>query len=140
MKQQARNMAMFIGEQPVPPKYLIQDNDGKFVKEFDAILKDEGVTTVRIVPRSPNMNAYAERFVGSIKGECLSQFMVFGLEHLRYLIKEYLIHYHQERAHQGVGNVLLSGTPPPPVARVTTEDVVCEERLGGLLKHYRRAS
>src|SRR5262249_45970427 len=102
--------------------------------------EEAGVETVCIAPRSPNMNAVAERFVQTIKGECLDHFLVFGEDHLRYLIKEFLIHYHQCRPHQGLGNVPLNGLPAPPIARVTIADIVCEERLGGLLKHYRRAS
>jgi putative transposase len=140
MAQQARNMVLHFAEQTVAPKILLRDNDGKFSKQFDAILRDEGIEVRRITPLSPNLNAVAERFVQTISGECLSHFMVFGEKHLWHIIKEFLAHYHGERPHQGLGNVPPQGAAPPPVSRVTTEDIVCEQRLGGLLKHYRRAS
>jgi len=79
------------------------------------------------------------RFVQTIKGECLDHFLIFGEEHLRYLCSEFLVHYHQERPHQGVGNVLLTGEAPPEEAVLSIHDIVCECRLGGLLKHSRRA-
>src|SRR5262249_55243660 len=86
MAQQARNAALHFAEQPVAPRFLLRDNDGKFVPEFDQVLADEGIEVKRLVPQSPNLNAYAERFVQTIKGECLSQFVIFGESHLRYLI------------------------------------------------------
>jgi putative transposase len=84
-------------------------------------------------------NAIAERFVGSIKGECLDHFIVFGEAHLRYIISQYIDHYRGERPHQGKGNRPLSSGEPPEASPVTTKDVVCETRLGGLL-NYRRVA
>lgn len=140
MMQQARNTALFFADQAEKPRYLIRDNDGKFVPEFDAVLQDEGVAVIRIPPHSPNMNAYAERWIGSLKAECLDNFIVFGEDHLRYILSEYVQWYHESRPHQGMGNVPLSGEGLPEPAILSLEDVVCEERLGGLLKTYRRAA
>ena len=87
------------------------------------------------------MNAHAERFVLTIKSECLDHFIVFGEAHLRYLISQYMAYYLQERPHQGVGNRPLTAEPPPPHAPVAAaRTVVCDERLGGLLKSYRVAA
>ena len=135
MKQQARNLAIQFAEEKNKASYLIRDMDAKFAKEFDSILAEEGVTVVKVGPRAPNMNAYAERFVQSIKDECLRKVLIFGDRHLRYLIKTYLDHYHTERPHQGVGNV--------PLCRLLASSTVageieCHERLGGLLKSYSR--
>ena len=74
MKQQARNGAMHFAEQPMKPRLLLRDNDTKYTKEFDAILESEGVAVKKVTPVSPNLNAYAERFVQSVKQECLDYF------------------------------------------------------------------
>lgn len=140
MMQQARNTAMFFADQAAKPRYLIRDNAGKFVPEFDAILKDEGVEVIRIPPHSPNMNPYAVRFIGSLKAESLDNFIVFGEDHLRYILSEYVKWYHESRPQQGMGNVPLSGEKPPEPAILSLADLVCEEHLGGLLKTYRRAA
>ncbi len=139
--QQARNASMVFGEQSEAPRYLIRDCDSKFVAGFDAVLEADGVEVVKVGPRAPNLNAFAERFVLSIKSECLSRFVFFGERHLRHVVGEYLAHYNAERPHQGIDNVPIGAqAPPEPVAVLGPGDVVCEERLGGLLKHYRRAA
>ncbi len=88
---------------------------------------------MRLPPKSPNLNAFAERFVLSIKSECLDRMVILGERHLRRAIANYVEHYHVERCHQGIGNRLIEGVPKPasgPVARL--------ERLGGILSHYYR--
>jgi putative transposase len=137
--QQARNTAMFFAEQDVKPAMLLRDNDGKFGPEFDAVFAAEGVAVKRITPASPNLNARAERWVQTVKRELLDRFVVFGETHLRYLLSEFLSHYHQARPHQSLGNAPPCG-PPSPADGLPPDpnEVVCEERLGGLLKHYKR--
>jgi putative transposase len=89
---------------------------------------------VKLPPKSPNLNAFAERFVKSIKSECLERMIIFGEPMLRHLVREYLAHYHAERNHQGIGNAI-----PFPDARLEQNgDVAKVERLGGLLKFYYR--
>ena len=91
------------------------------------------IDEVRLPPRSPNLNAYAERFVLSIKSECLNRMVLIGERHLRRAIGSYVEHYHLERPHQGIGNLPLRGVPKP------SEGVVLRhERLGGILGHYYR--
>ena len=85
--------------------------------------------------RSPNLNAYVERFVQSIQQECLDHFLIFGQKHFDYLVREYVEHYHTERPHQGLKNQLITGEPPPALP---CDEVMCRTRLGGLLKHYYR--
>jgi putative transposase len=127
-------------EQGLPPRYLLRDHDSKFTRGFDEVVGSEGAEVIAVGPHLPNMNAYAERFVETIKAECLSHFTFFGEKHLLYVIREFLAHYHTARPHQGLGNVPLSGEVADPVDVLRIEDVVCEERLGGLLKSYRRAA
>jgi hypothetical protein len=100
-----------------------------------------GVTVVPVGPRAPNLNAFAERVVLSIKSECLDHFIVFGEAHLHYLVDEYLAHYHTERPHQGRDNLPLTGGPSSPRQEPdAAKTVEREQRLGGLLIHYRRAA
>jgi putative transposase len=90
-------------------------------------------------PRAPNLNAFAERWVESIKTECLDHFIVFGEGHLRYLISEYLVHFLDERPHQSKDNLPLAGILPAKWEEgISSTQVECRERLGGLLKHYSR--
>ena len=115
-------------------KYLIHDRDPLFTQEFRAILKSSGVKPIRTLPMSPHLNCVVERFVRSIKSEALDRMLIFGERHLEYVIKEYMEHYHTERPHQGIGNEIIE---PPPQGE---GKIVCQERLGGLLKSYRRAA
>ena len=99
------------------------------------ILEDAGVRIVQIAFQAPNMNAIAERWVLSIKSECLGRMILFGQEHLERVLRQYVAHFHGERPHQGLGNELIDGD------RSTGDgDVITHERLGGLLKSYCRSA
>ena len=115
--------------------YLIHDRDPLFTTEFGALLRSCGVEAVRLPPRSPNLNAYAERFVGSIKSECLDRMVLLGEQHLRHVVTEYSEHYHHERSHQGLDNVLIES-----VHQHEDGPVHCDDRLGGLLRFYHRSA
>ena len=138
--QQTRNLSMYFAEQPERPKFLIRDNDGKFSPEFDQILRVDDLAVTRLTPLSPNLNAVAERWVQSVKQEMLDHFVVFGETHLRLLLREYEAYFNELRPHQSQGNVPPAGDSSPPIAPLPVEDVLCEERLGGLLKHYYKAA
>jgi putative transposase len=141
MAEQAGQVAQFFATQPDKPTHLIRDLDTKFTTAFDAAMKSAGVTVVPVGPRAPNLNAFSERVVLSIKSECLDHFVAFGEAHLHYLVQEYLAHYHTERPHQGKDNLPLTGDPSPPRQEPAAAKVVeREQRLGGLLNHYRRAA
>ncbi len=118
-------------------RYLIHDRDPLFTSAFHDLLRSVGVEPVKLPPRSPNLNAYAERFVLSIKSECLDRVIPLGERHLRRLIDEYAEHYLLERPHQGLSNRMIV-SQPAPTARF--RPVVCSERLGGLLRSYRRSA
>ena len=100
------------------------------------VLEDAGVCIVQTPIQAPNANAYAERFVRSIREECLDRVILFGERRLRHVIDEFVAHYHRERNHQGLGNELI--TPAPAGAGGT--QVRCRDRLGGLLRYYHRAA
>jgi putative transposase len=112
-------------------RYLIHDRDTKFLHGFDRMLRTSGVKPVVLPPRSPNLNAYCERFVRSIKEEVLQQIIVIGETSLRAAIQSYLAHYHHERNHQGLGNHLIVAAPG---MEHQCGFVVRRERLGGLAK------
>ena len=118
-------------------RYLIHDRDPLFTDAFRDLLKVTGVKTVKLPARSPDLNAYAERFVLSIKSECLAQIIPLGERHLRVAVKEYAEHYHLERNHQGLDNELIEKPDNEPDMEGAVE---CHERLGGVLNHYRRAA
>ena len=135
MTQVARNLTDVIDGFLKGHRFLICDRDSKFSEQFRQILRSAGVDVIRTPRQAPNCNAFAERFVLSIKSECLSRMIFFGEASLRRAISEYLNHYHTERAHQGLGNEPLENL------EVTQQgDIRCRERLGGFLKHYYRAA
>jgi transposase InsO family protein len=116
--------------------HLIHDRDPLFTKFFDQILRTAGLEPVKLPPRSPNLNAYAERFVRSIKSECLDRMIFFGEGHLRHVVEQYVEHYHAERNHQGLNNRLI--TSPSDAAESSGYPVASRERLGGMLRYYHR--
>jgi transposase InsO family protein len=135
MMQVARNLTDVSDGFLSNSEFLIMDRDTKYTDEFRAYLKREGVTPVLCPARAPNCNAFAERFVRSIKSECIDRMILFGEASLRRALREYVAHYHTERNHQGVGNRLLK-----PLATVssTNDPIHCRERLGGMLNFYYR--
>ena len=117
-------------------RYLVHDRDRKYCEHFDDIVRLANIEPLKLPPRSPNLNAFAERFVLSVKSECLDRLILFGERSLRHVLKEYAAHYHFERNHQGIGNSLVFPQPAPE--KCNEGRVECRERLGGLLKFYHR--
>ena len=137
MSQIARNLTDIESSFPKRTRYLIHDRDPLFTEQFGRILEGSGVRPVKLPAQSPNLNAYAERFVRSIKSECLAQIIPLGERHLRRSVSEYVEHYHRERNHQGLGNELIEKSSQDCANRGAVE---CRERLGGVLRYYRRAA
>jgi transposase InsO family protein len=117
-------------------QHLILDRDPLYSPTFRRLLRDSGVAPVVLSARSPNLNAFAERFVESAKSECLDRMVLLGERHLRAAVREFIDHYHEERPHQGLGNELI--VPIPKTGPTSTGPIRCRERLGGLLKFYER--
>jgi putative transposase len=134
MTQMARNMTMVDWGFLSPGQYLIHDRDTKFCLAFQRTIDAVGVKRIVLPPRSPNLNAYAERWVRSVKEDALSGLILFGERSLRHALQEYVAHYHYERPHQGKGNVILM--PPAHHRERPDGPVHCRKRLGGLLKYY----
>jgi putative transposase len=137
MSQIGRNLTDAVDGILNGKRYLIHDRDPLFTAEFLAMLADAGVKSVKLPPRSPNLNAYAERFVRSIKESCLDRMILFGEASLRRAAHEFVAHYLTERNHQGLGNRLIM----PDLQDLENSGAVqCRERLGGLLNYYHRAA
>jgi putative transposase len=115
-------------------RYLIHDRDPLYrTKGFHATLRSSGIEPVKLPARSPDLNCYAERFVKSIKSECLDHLILSSVKQLEYVIEQYCAYYHHERIHQSLNRII-----EPKHAIDDTADIVCVERLGGLLKSYHR--
>jgi putative transposase len=140
VEQQARNLVMELAERGEKASYLIKDGDTKFTAKFDEIFKSEGIKVKKLPFRSPNLNAYAERYVQTAKVECLDNFVVFGERHLEYLLREYERYYNTVRPHQGIENRTIGGASqlPKESESLNPAEVECDSRLGGLLRHYYR--
>ncbi len=133
MEQIARNLTDCDDGYQIGKRFIIIDRDAKFSPRFRSILSGSGIDVLLTAYQAPNMNAYSERFVKSIKSECLDQMIFLGRESLVRAISEYAAHYHEERSHQGIGNELISGAVPQGEGSIEVS-----ERLGGLLKYYHR--
>jgi transposase InsO family protein len=116
-------------------RYLLMDRDAKFCEAFRGILEREGIRCLRLPPRSPNLTPHIERFLRSLKEECLHRMIFFGEKSLRTAVSQFLDHYHGERNHQGLGNTIIE--PGEELCR-SEGDVCCRERLGGVLRYYYR--
>jgi transposase InsO family protein len=133
MAQVARNLTVCDSGFVTGKRFLIIDRDALFSHRFKAIIRSSGVEILTTAYQEPNMNAYAERFVRSIRSKCLDRIILVGHRSLERTIAEYVAHYHKERSHQGLGNELVSRAEPEGDGAVEAH-----ERLGGLLKYYHR--
>jgi len=133
VNKQSKNIIPFLCGNKSDKSLLIRDGDKKFSKEFDELFKDSGFYVQKNPFMSPNMNSYAESWVGTVKRECLNHFIVFGERHLRYLISEYVTHYNTTRPHSSMNNKPLESR----LAKNTGE-IKCRSKLGGIIRHYYR--
>jgi putative transposase len=134
MKQIARNLTDDVDGFLSGCRYLIHDRSTLFTREFMSILESAGVKSVRLPPRSANLNAFSERFVRSVKSECLERMILIGEGSLRRATAQFCEHNHRERNHQGLGNKIIE----PDFSSDGAGEVQCRQRLGGLLRYYYR--
>ena len=139
MTQQARNLSFVLGERPRTVKFLIRDRDTKFTASFDEVFSTEGIRIIKTPVRAPRANAFAERFGGTVRRECLDRLLIFGCRHLEQVLTEYLAHYNRHRPHRALDqrapqNLGLASDPveDPDAVRLRRRDV-----LGGLIHEYR---
>jgi putative transposase len=136
--QQARNLVPDLEDRASDFRFLIRDRAGRFTAAFDAVLADAGIQTVKIPPRSPKANAYAERFVRTVRAELTDRMLILGQRHLRKVLEEYVTHYNQQRPHRG--RDLRPPSPIQPAPTDPTSPIVRHPILGGLINEYRDAA
>ncbi|MFF1588240.1 integrase core domain-containing protein [Streptomyces sp. NPDC058286] len=136
--QQARNLMADLGDRASKFTFLVRDRAGQFSASFDAVLADAGIAVVKIPPRSPRANAYAERFVLTVRSEVTDRMLIFSQRHLRAVLDEYAKHYNGCRPHRG--QQLHPPRPDHPIASPTHERIKRRQRLGGLINEYERAA
>jgi len=136
--QQARNLLMDLGDRAADFRFLVRDRAGQFTAAFDAVLADAGIKAVKIPPRSPRANAYAERFVLTARTELTDRMLIFGERHLRAVLAEYEAHYNGRRPHRS--RQLRPPRPDHPVTDLSRERIRRRPVLGGLISEYERAA
>ena len=136
--QQIRNLLMDLGDRTAGFRFLIRDRAGQFTTAFDAVLADAGTEVVKIPPRSPRANAYAERFVLTARQEVTDRILIFGERHLRTILNEYAAHYNGRRPHRSLQ--LHPPRPDHPVADLSQQRIKRCPVLGGLINEYERAA
>ena len=139
MEHQARVFLDYAGEHGLSCEILTRDHDNAFSEKFDQVFEKKGIQIKPVGPKAPNLNAYIERWIQSVKQEALNNFMVFGKTHFDYIVSEYVAYYNDCRPHQGLDNKLLPlprGKPEDDTIPFDQSKIKCEHRLGGILKHY----
>jgi len=139
--QQARNLMLEVGERAARFRFLIRDRDAKYAAMFDAVFHAEGIEVLLTPPQAPRANAYAERWVGTVRRECLDWILIYNTRHLLAVLREYLAHYNGHRPHQGRGQRPPDRDAlPAPVADLGAVRVRRKKVLYGLINEYEQAA
>jgi putative transposase len=128
---------MTLGEREQPVRFLVRDRDSKFSLGFDEVFRSEGIRVIRTPVRAPRANAHAERWVGSLRRECLDRILIVGRRHLEQVVPAYIRHHNEHRPHRSLEQrpPLALAQPPPPTPPLPTR-IGRRDRLGGLLHEY----
>jgi putative transposase len=140
--QQARNLLMALDDARTSIRFLVRDRDAKFTRSFDDVFADAGIRVLRTPPQAPRANAFAERWIGTVRRECLDRILIFNERHLLAVLAEYVEHYNTHRPHQS-----LKQSAP---AQRSTQSVIGDDELptrverkevlGGVIHEYRHAA
>jgi putative transposase len=136
--QQARNLVMSLGERVGGFRFLVRDRAGQFSASFDAVLADAGIAVVKIPPRCPRANCFAERLVLTVRTELTDRMLIFGERHLRRVLAEYAAHYNRQRPHRALQ--LRPPRPESPIPEPFHGKVRRRQVLGGLINEYEPAA
>jgi len=136
--QQVRNLVVDLGDRVTQFRFLVRDRAGQFTASFDAVLADVGIQVIRIPPRCPQANCFAERFVRTVRAELTDRMLIFGQRHLRLVLAEYVRHYNGRRPHRA--RELRPPQPTHPVPDLNYEQITRRPILGGLICEYERAA
>jgi transposase InsO family protein len=138
--QQARNLSLAVAEQLSKRRFLIRDRDTKFTPTFDEVFRAEGIDTIQTPVRAPQANTYAERWIGTLRRECLDWTLILGRRHLQTVLRIYASHYNSHRPHRALGlqapDTDTARPPRPPQPRTLQR----RDRLGGLIHEYTLAA
>jgi len=132
--QQARNLLMDLGDHAEQFRFLIRDRDSKFVAAFDAAFAGADIGIIRTPVRAPRANTIVERWIGTLRRECLDYLLITGPRHLAVVLREYIEHYNTHRPHRSLGQHLPAGRAPPPSG--VTVRPLRRDRIGGLVHKY----
>jgi len=138
--QQARNLLMELGDDGIQPRFLVRDRDSKFTRDFDEAFRSQGIRVIKAPVRAPKARAHAERWVGSVRRECLDRLLILGRRHLHHVLAAYVRHFNEHRPHRALGQ------QPPLSDRQPLADVIDLDRLrrrdllGGLIHEYQLAA
>ncbi len=136
---QVRNFLMVAEDMDLVPEYVMRDNDAKFSAQFDEVLKSSGAIVKRNTPLSPNLRAHVERFIQTLKFECLNKFVIVAEKHLDHICRIWSRHYNEERPHSSRDHLPPDFTvPPEEVTSIRLNDIVCTTKLGGVVCSYSR--
>jgi putative transposase len=143
--QQARNLLMRFEDEGIRPRLLVRDRDGKFTRDFDDVFHSEGIRVIKAPVRAPRARAHAERWVGSLRRECLDRLLICGRRHLQHVVSTYALHYNQHRPHRSLGQRPPLAQPPPADEPsqgelLTLDRLRRRDRLGGLIHEYQLAA
>jgi putative transposase len=133
--QQARNLVMTLGEREQPMRFLVRDRDSKFALGFDEVFRSEGMRVIRTPVRAPKAKAHAERWVGSLRRECLDRILIHGRRHLEQVVRAYISHHNEHRPHRSLEQRPPLAKPPPATPPLPSR-IGRRDRLGGLLHEY----
>lgn len=143
--QQARNLLMQLDDQDVRPRYLIRDRDSKFTRDFDEVFRTQGIRVIKAPVQAPNARAHAERWIGTLRRECLNRLLIFGRRQLECVLADYAVHYNEHRPHRA-----LAQRPPAEQGPATDhkgqpnviplDRIRRHDRLGGLIHEYHLAA
>ncbi len=144
--QQGRNLLMELGDKGIRPRFLVPDRDSKFTRDFDEVFRSERIRVIKAPVGAPKARAHAERWVGSVRRECLDRLLIVGRRHLEHVVREYALHYNTHRPHRALDQRPPLAKPPPidepaPSAELLQLDLLRRrDRLGGLLHEYKIAA
>jgi transposase InsO family protein len=140
--QQARNLSFVLAERAKAVKFLLRDRDSKFTDRFDEVFRAEGIRVLKTPARAPRANAFAERFVGTARRECLDRLLIFNRRHLETVLAEYIEHYNTHRPHRSLDQrpPLQEKAAPPLVGPIYPRRLRRRDRLGGLVHEYELAA
>ena len=143
--QQARNLLMQLDDEDAHPRFLVRDRDSKFTREFDEVFHSQGIRVIKAPVRAPKARAHAERWVGTVRRECLDRLLILGRRHLALVLREYTAHYNEPRPHRSLAQRPPLAPPTatderPPADVIELDRIRRRDRLGGLIHEYELAA